>query len=151
MKTEEAALILVAAAAVILILYFVTAKGAAKKLTIGNPDGSSIDVTVEIANNTATRTKGLMGRKTLGEYEGMLFVFDSSARHSFWMFNTTIPLDAIHISENGTIVEVIEMEPCGINCTSYVPQNESKYVLEVNRGFSKRHGIVAGKSRMTLP
>lgn len=150
---------ILAAFALVLVLVFViyiaTAKGANKKITITNPDSSEAVVSVEVADSLATRAKGLMGRKSFGACEGMLFVFDAPAKHPLWMFNTTIPLDAIYISENGTVVEVIAgMEPCGINpldCPNYTPQKEAKYILEVNKGFAERHRVVAGKSRVELP
>ena len=106
---------------------------------------------VELADNAATRAKGLMGRKSLGEKEGMLFVFDKADYRDFWMLNTTITLEAIFISEDGTIVDIIEMEPCGINplnCTQYSSKEKAKYVLEVNQGFSNKNKIVPNQSKM---
>jgi len=136
-----------------IILFFIfqiaTAKGEKKRITLMNSEGISIPVDVEVADNITTRAKGLMGRGSLGEYEGMLFVFDEPGLHGFWMVNTTIALDAIYIAENGTVVDIIEMEPCGLlNCKLHTPKNKAKYVLEVNQGFSKRHKIVAGNSTM---
>ena len=151
MKSSEMIAIAALAIVVILIFYFIIAKGPTRKITISNPDGSSVSVDAEIANNTATRAKGLMGRKSLGENEGMLFVFDSSGTHAFWMFNTSIALDAIFMDENGTVVDILQMEPCGLNpasCPHYTPKADAKYVLEVNQGFAERHGITVGKSKM---
>ncbi len=153
MKSYEITILLAAILLIALIIYFATAKGEKKKVTILNADGSSAALDVEIANSTATRTKGLMGRQSLGENEGMLFVFDSPGAYSFWMLNTSIPLEAIHFAENGTVVDIIEMEPCGLNITScrlYPPRAPAKYVLEVNRDYSQRHGIEIGKSKLVL-
>ncbi len=138
----------------LLLIYFVTVKGDKKSVTLINSKGESIDVHVEIADNASTHAKGLMGRKTLGEYEGMLFVFNKSSYLSFWMFNTSIPLDAIFISSNGTVVDVDEMDPCGLNifnCTSHESLRPAKYVLEVNKGFSKKHSIKRDSSKLVLP
>jgi uncharacterized membrane protein (UPF0127 family) len=124
-----------------------------RKIILKNNDGSQVELAVEIADNPLLHALGLMGRKSLGEYEGMLFVFDNSRIRSFWMFNTSIALDAIHIAENGTVVDIIEMEPCGLNvlkCKHYSPRAPSKFVLEVNGGFSKRQNIEIGKSRLAL-
>jgi uncharacterized membrane protein (UPF0127 family) len=153
MKTYEVAAIIAIAVLLILIFYLITAKGEKKRLTLINSAGLEIGVDAEIANSGATMAKGLMGRSSLGENEGMLFVFPRSGKYPFWMLNTTIPLDAIHIAENGTVVDVIEMEPCGWNitkCPNYYPKAPAKYVLEVNRGFSREHLIVPGKSRLIL-
>ncbi len=140
-------IVLAAALALLVLLYFILARGPVRKVTFTNANGSEVSVSAEVADNPFTRTKGLMGRSSLGEDEGMLFVFDKPGIHSFWMLNTTIPLDAIHISENGTVVDILQMEPCGLNvtnCPSYKPAKPAKYVLEVNKGFAARHGIVIG-------
>ena len=138
--------IIVVAILLLFILYFVLAKGEKKKITLINADGKKITVEVEMADSTVTRAKGLMGRKSLGEYEGMLFVFDRPGKYGFWMVNTSIPLDAIHFSESGTAVDILVMEP---NSTKVIHAKEdAKYVLEVNKGFSKRNNIKIGKSRI---
>lgn len=137
------------------VFYFITAKGEKKKLVLINSEGSEISIDAEIADNMTTRAKGLMGKKSLGEYEGMLFVFDRPGIYSFWMLNTTIALDAIFIDGNGNVVEVIEMDPCGLNvlnCSrnSYKPKEQATYVLEVNQGFSEKHSIIPGKSSVRI-
>lgn len=137
----------------ILIIYVVMAKGEKKKLTLVNGEGKEVYVDSEIADNASTKIKGLMGRDSLGQNEGMLFTFEKEGMHSFWMFNVTIPLDAIFFDSNGTVVDVISMEPCGLNitkCKSYVPKKPAKYVLEVNKGFSEKNSILTGKSRLKL-
>ena len=88
--------------------------------------------------------RGLMLRDSLPQNAGMLFVFDNEAYHSFWMANTTIPLDAIHFDSNGKVVDIIHMEPCKTvesYCRNYTPQEKAKYVLEVNEGFSDKNSI----------
>lgn len=123
------------------------------RIEIANKDGTIISIDVEIASNMAKRMRGLMFRKSLGENEGMLFVFDSLSYHRFWMMNTTIPLDAIHIDSNGTVVDIIPMEPCKslVSCPTYTPKAQAKYVLEVNQGFAERKGIVIGSSSLSIP
>ncbi|MBU0533127.1 DUF192 domain-containing protein [Candidatus Micrarchaeota archaeon] len=134
---------------ILFIVYFVTAKGDKKKISITNSEGSEIFLNVEIADNFTTRAKGLMGRSSLGEYEGMLFVFDQPGYYGFWMMNTSIPLDAIFIAENGTVVDIIEMNPG--NYKLYKPKEMAKYVLEVNQYFSTKNSIFIGKSNVALP
>jgi uncharacterized membrane protein (UPF0127 family) len=121
------------------------------RLEFTNSNGKLVYVETELANNLTKRMKGLMFRESIGENEGMLFVFDKEAKNVFWMMNTTIPLDAIHISANGSIVDIIQMDPCTYitNCTkTYTPKEKAKYVLEVNQGFAKRNGIEIGNSEM---
>jgi uncharacterized membrane protein (UPF0127 family) len=153
MNQYEVAVLIAVAVLLVLVVYFITAKGERRKITIINADGSEIALDVELANTSATRAKGLMGRASLGESEGMLFAFDRPAVHSFWMLNTTIPLDAIFIAEDGMVVDIIGMEPCGLNvtgCRLYKSRAQAQYVLEVNQGFSEKHNIGINKSSLVL-
>ncbi|MEW6748916.1 MAG: DUF192 domain-containing protein [Candidatus Micrarchaeota archaeon] len=152
MKPDAAAIVIVAVL-IILILLFMTAKGEKRRITLVNSENERFEISVEVANNSITRAKGLMGRSSLGEYEGMLFEFDRPGIYPFWMLNTTIPLDAIYIAGDGSVVDILEMEPCGLNitkCRLYTPKAEAMYVLEVNRGFSGKHSVMAGKSALLM-
>lgn len=129
----------------LIVAFFVFQSFEKKTVKIINSDGKEITVNVEIANTTAKRMKGLMFRSHLGEYDGMLFVFDSPAKHGFWMVNTSIALDAIFFDENKTVVDIISMEPCGlIPCKTHYPEKEALYALEVNKGFAERNRIKKG-------
>ena len=99
-------------------------------------------LTVEIADTRETQEKGLMGRDSMAEDHGMLFVYDRDARKSFWMKNTKIPLSLAYIAADGTIREIYDMEPLS---TRIVDSKYSvRYVLEVNQGAFDRHGIKVG-------
>ncbi len=100
-------------------------------------------VDVELARTEPERRKGLMDRASLPEDAGMLFIFDAPEVLSFWMKNTLIPLDMIFIDDAGTIVGIVERaEPRTL--TERTVGKPSRYVLEVNGGWSKAHGVRAG-------
>src|SRR5262245_4494417 len=61
---------------------------------------------VEIADNDASRERGLMDRRYMAADHGMLFEFTSDAPQSFWMKNTYIPLDMIFISPSGVATHI---------------------------------------------
>ena len=99
-------------------------------------------LTVEIADTPETQEKGLMGRESMAEDQGMLFVYDRDSRKSFWMKNTLIPLSIAYIAADGTIREIYDMEPLS---TRIVDSRHSvRYALEVNQGAFQRHGIKEG-------
>ena len=67
---------------------------------------------IEIANNDATRERGLMDRRYMAADRGMLFEFDREAPVSFWMKNTYIPLDMIFIAPSGVVTHIVaDAEP----------------------------------------
>ena len=92
---------------------------------------------VEIADSHTERTKGLMFREELAEESGMLFIFDRSDIHSFWMKNTYISLDIIWIDDNHEVVWIAEnVLPCSSDpCPVIEPQVSSNFVLELNALF----------------
>jgi uncharacterized membrane protein (UPF0127 family) len=99
-------------------------------------------VSVEIARTEPDRAKGLMHRRALAPDAGMLFLFDETAEHPFWMKNTLIPLDMIFIGEDGRIVGIVARAvPGDLSARSGGP---SRYVLEVNGGWAEAHGVAPG-------
>ena len=102
-----------------------------------------VPVTVEVADTPERRNLGLMFRKDLPAEAGMLFVFDGSAPHTFWMKNTPLPLDMIFIGEDRRIVGIVK-DTVPYTTTSRGVGKPSRYVLEVNAGFSARHGVQDG-------
>ncbi len=106
-------------------------------------DGREITVDVELACTDLERARGLMYRKELPPNRGMLFIFPYLDYHSFWMKNTYIPLDIIHIDGNYRVVGIIEnARPLTTN--SLVIDKPSLYVLEVNAFFARDNGISPG-------
>ena len=110
---------------------------------------ATVGVTLEVARTNEERARGLGGHAPLGETEGMLFVFERPAFHSFWMKGMLFPLDLIWI-ENGVVVH-IERDaphfPAGtpdIQLPIYAPLAPASYVLEVNAGFTASYGIEVG-------
>ncbi|MBO7093850.1 MAG: DUF192 domain-containing protein [Spirochaetia bacterium] len=100
------------------------------------------EITVEIADTPASKEKGLMGRESLDEDRGMLFVYDMDSRKSFWMKNTLIPLSIAYIAADGTIREIYDMEPLSKRIID--SRYSVRYALEVNQGAFQRHGVKEG-------
>jgi uncharacterized protein len=99
---------------------------------------------VELARSEAEKERGLMYRTKLPDAQGMLFSWGGvEAPRTFWMRNTCIPLDMMFIARDGTITGILEQvptlsdEPRGVPCPA-------AYVLEVNAGWSRAHGIQSG-------
>jgi len=142
-QSRKFALILATSLAVTLTaaLYLSSTK---PKQTIILPNITKIQV--EIADTGLKRSKGLMHRKTLPQNQGMLFIFDDSAKHIFWMKNTLIPLDMVWLDENLRVVDISHnIPPCVTpSCQTYMPANPAKYVLEINGGLSERNNLKTG-------
>ena len=98
---------------------------------------------VEMAVTEAQREHGLMFRKQLGPYQGMLFDFFHEQPVTFWMKNTLIPLDMVFIAGDGTIKHVhANAVPMS---TDAIPSGAPvRAVLEINGGSAALLGIKPG-------
>jgi uncharacterized protein len=112
------------------------------KVTFANPQGTTIDV--EVAENDHDRQRGLMYRTSMPADHGMIFRFDEKTDHSFWMHNTCIPLDMLYLDSDGLIVGIEENTPT-LSDDTFEVGCESQYVLEVNAGWTRAHGVMAGQ------
>jgi uncharacterized membrane protein (UPF0127 family) len=107
-------------------------------------------VVAELAETDQERSRGLMYRTSLGEMEGMLFLPRGEPEvQSFWMRNTCIPLDLMFIAEDGFIAGILENVPI-LNDERRAIGCKTSYVLEVNAGWSRAHGVKAGQ-KVRLP
>ena len=101
---------------------------------------------VEIADSIEERKSGLMSRFKLDNNRGMLFVFKNSGIRRFWMKNTYIALDIAFIDSNKVIKRICTALETDDSTTVYSSGEPVQYVLEVNSGWFREHGIDVGDS-----
>jgi uncharacterized membrane protein (UPF0127 family) len=99
-------------------------------------------VRVEIASTDATRERGLMFRRDLPQDRGMIFVFQTTEEHAFWMHNTLIGLDMIFLGEDRSVVGVVTAAPQTDTLRSV--HKPSRYVVEVSAGEAAAHAVGPG-------
>ena len=99
-------------------------------------------IKAEVADSQEERSRGLMLRKLLQANSGMLFVFENTALHCFWMKNTLIPLTIAFMEDDGTIVTLTDMRPH--NEASNCPAKPVRYALEMEQGWFKTKGLKTG-------
>jgi uncharacterized protein len=104
---------------------------------------------VELADTPQTRSQGLMFRESMPRSSGMLFIYDSPQRATFWMRNTLISLDMIFTDDTG-IVRHVHHEAIPGDETVIDGGTGILAVLEVNGGLARAMGIVPG-SEMRHP
>ncbi len=104
---------------------------------------------VELAKTKTEQERGLMFKQSMDQNKGMLFVFEVTGIHLFWMKDTYIPLDMIWISEDKRIV-YIKSEAQPHDKSIIDPKAPAKYVLEINGGLAKKYGFQPG-DKVLLP
>jgi uncharacterized protein len=117
---------------------------ACSKAIISNP-AATLEVVVEIAQTPAESERGLMYRTKLPEKQGMFFKYTTPQDPKFvgfWMKNTLIPLDVAFFDSNGTIFDIVTLQPCvTTNCPVYSTKEIYAGTLEVNAGFFSQVGM----------
>jgi uncharacterized protein len=99
--------------------------------------------TIEIAENDASRERGLMYRTALAADAGMLFDFHDEDVRNFWMQNTLIPLDMIFVAEDGT-VKAIHVNARPMDTTAISSNVPVRFVLEIAGGRADEIGLKPG-------
>jgi uncharacterized membrane protein (UPF0127 family) len=102
---------------------------------VEGPDGRPLLDRLRFARGLATRTKGLLGRRTLPEGEGLAF-----REKSIHMFFMRMPLDIVFCDSQLQIVRIAhELRPWRIAAC-----RRARYVLEIGPGEASRLGLHEG-------
>ena len=99
-------------------------------------------IDAQLAATPTQREIGLMFRSKMPQHEGMLFVFDQASEQCFWMKNTILPLTAAFVADDGTIVNLADMNPQTTD--SHCSAKPVRFVLEMNQGWFSKKAIQAG-------
>ncbi|MBL0418939.1 DUF192 domain-containing protein [Ramlibacter sp. AW1] len=99
-------------------------------------------IDAQVARTSDQRATGLMWRQEMPQHEGMLFVFEQPSVQCFWMMNTLLPLSAAFLEDDGTIVNLADMQPRSTQ--SHCSARPVRYVLEMHQGWFAKRGLKAG-------
>lgn len=102
---------------------------------------------VEIADDDASRARGLMFRDAMADDAGMFFIHDRTEYLAYWMRNTRIPLDILYFDEGLRLVsQQRDVPPClsGVGCPTYPSAAPARFVLELNAGQAARLSLEDG-------
>lgn len=114
---------------------------------------------VEIPDTREEIERGLMGRESLPNGTGMLFVYPDTliGQRRFWMKNTLVPLDIIFVDADGRVVNIEHASPgfegereCS-NPDYYCSDGPAKYVVEAERGYANETGLSPGDRLIVRP
>ncbi len=106
-------------------------------------------IQAEVAQTHQQHSIGLMHRQSMGVNEGMLFVYPSAEIRCYWMRNTLIPLTIAFLDDDGTIVNLKDMEPHTERSNCSV--KPVRYALEMNQGWFDQRGIKPGFRLRGIP
>jgi uncharacterized membrane protein (UPF0127 family) len=99
-------------------------------------------IQAELAVSNAQQMIGMMFRREMGASEGMLFVNEAKGVRCFWMRNTFIPLTIAFLDDDGTIVNLADMQPQ--SDVSHCSARPVRFALEMRQGWFDKRGIKPG-------
>jgi uncharacterized membrane protein (UPF0127 family) len=102
-----------------------------------------------LAATTSQRSEGLMHRRDLAGYDGMVFEFDGPTTDGFYMKDTVIPLSIAWFSQGGRFVSSTTMPPCPkstASCPVYSAAAPYSVAIEVAAGRLPGLGIGPGSA-----
>ena len=99
-------------------------------------------IQAELARTAEQQQIGMMYRRSMGANEAMLFVEETAGVRCFWMRNTLIPLSIAFIADDGSVVNIADMQPQSDE--SHCSTKPVRYALEMNVGWFAKRGIKAG-------
>ena len=98
-----------------------------------------VEVEVDVAVDDDTRYKGLSGRDSLGDDEGMLFVWPRNEKQSLIMRDMSFPIDVVWVGKSGEVVSTATLTE-----DREATVETAKYALELSAGFCDEHGVESG-------
>ena len=99
-------------------------------------DGAVVCERCTVARSPLTRMRGLLGRRGLGQGEGLLLQ-PAGSIHTFFM---RFPIDAVFLDADQRVVKVA----AGVPPWRAAAAKRSRAVLELAAGEAARVGLVAG-------
>jgi len=103
----------------------------------------SEELITEIAREPVQIATGMMYRTNMPENTAMIFVFANPGPKNFYMRNCVVPLSAAYIEPDGTIAEIIDLQP-GNEVGVQSKSSNLQFVLEVPQGWFTRHNVQTG-------
>ncbi len=102
--------------------------------------------TIEVADNSELRARGLMFREKVADDGGMILAYTYEDILSIWMKNCKVHLDIVYINKHKQVVDIYHnVPPCKKEpCDSYPTRVAAQYVLELRANRAKEIGLEIG-------
>ncbi len=99
---------------------------------------------VTVVSSGAEVQRGLSGKDSLPQTEGMLSIFPKSDYWGIWMKDMRFTIDIIWVNEAGVIVDIAEAVRPDTYPKSFEPRLPARYVIETNEHFAESFNIKIG-------
>lgn len=94
---------------------------------------------LQVADSESERTQGLSGQTGLGSHEGMLFVFEQTDMHCFWMKDMKFAIDILWFDSAKKLIYQEQNVMPSSYPRRFCPPAPATYVIEVSAGKSAEY------------
>lgn len=100
---------------------------------------------ISVMRTDAELQKGLSGTDSLPDGQAMVFVFPHDDKWGIWMKDMKYPIDIVWLDSDRTVVHMVKnAQPSSYPDTTFKPDVDSRYVIELPSGTIERTGIAKG-------
>jgi len=100
-----------------------------------------------VAKNTYQHYKGLGGRESFEEKDGLIMIFPQADKYAIVMRDMEFPIDVVWFSQ-GKVVDMAQNLPpedkVEKDLTKYYPRQKASLILELPAGWISSHGLKIG-------
>jgi hypothetical protein len=103
-------------------------------------------VSVDVADDDASRKQGLSGRPSLAPDTGLALFWYAPVDVRIWMPDMNFPIDVIFVSQGKVVMIYPDAQPCPSrgDCPDFGPDQAVDYVIEVPAGSAAQWGLKTG-------
>lgn len=98
----------------------------------------------DVSDTNAKRQLGLSFRKSIGDREAMIFIFENNGVRKFWMKDMLFPIDIIWLDQNKRVIHIEKNISPNTYPKSFGPETDSLYVIEFNAGTAEKLSLSIG-------
>lgn len=143
-----AALIILAYVLMLLAVSYFSSHSSVIKFVSGPKQYQNVKIgsgifNLEFATTTLAQLKGLSGRASMPQDQGMIFIFNQPGRYGFWMINMKFSLDMIWLN-NQQVIYILSNVPPNSFPKIFYPPSVADVVVELNAGALNSVGLKVG-------
>lgn len=103
----------------------------------------STTLRLQVADTEPRQRHGLMFRRELKPFDGMIFLFGRERIPTMWMKNTFLPLDMLFLDKNGKLVQIF-YDTVPHSEALITPDEPVTTVIELEAGRAEKEGFEKG-------
>lgn len=129
----------------VVVIWLAWPKQTSAKCAVAAPGQKGKCVQFEWVTTDEARERGLSGRPTLPDDQGMAFGFATPGRYCVWMKDMKFSLDVVWLNQDQKIIKIMRQVSPNTYPTSFCPSSNAQYILELAGGVANQVHLKVGQ------